>query len=189
MNKYNIILCDPPWSYQDKCSAGNRGAGFKYPTMSIDEIKNLNIQLIAAKDCALFLWSTGPMMPEAIEVIKAWGFKYKTIAFTWIKINKKSSTLFWGMGNYTRANPEYCLLGLKGWLHRESASVHSVIESKIQGHSVKPVEIYNRIRMLYGKIPSIELFARKKIEGWKAYGYEIGSGDIKELLTKGDPGN
>jgi len=189
MKKHNIILADPPWAYRDKCCAGNRGAAFKYPVMSIEEIKSLDVQKLADENCALFLWTTGPMMPEAIKVIKAWDFDYKTIAFTWIKLNKKSSSLFWGMGNYTRANPEYCLLGLKGRLERKSASVHSVIESKKGEHSQKPDEVYNRIRKLYGDIPSAELFARKTVAGWSVYGYESSGHDIRKLLTKGGAGN
>lgn len=184
MKKYNIILADPPWKYRDKCTAGKRGASFKYPVLSVEDIMKLNVQNIAAENCALFLWATAPMIRESISVVKAWGFNFKTIAFTWIKTNKKASTLFWGMGNYTRSNPEYCLLGIKGKLERKSASVHSVIESKIGTHSRKPVEIYNRISKLYGNLPSVELFAVNPIIGWESYGYEINGLDIFKILNK-----
>jgi putative sporulation protein YyaC len=86
--KYNVILADPPWQYRDKANAGKRGADHKYSTMSVDSIKALPVQDIAADDCALFLWVTNPFLPAAFEVIKAWGFEYKTVAFTWVKTIK-----------------------------------------------------------------------------------------------------
>lgn len=87
--KYSVILADPPWQYRDKANAGNRGADYKYPTMSTDEIKELPVHDITDNDCALFMWVTNPFLPDAFEVIKAWGFEYKTVAFTWVKTIKR----------------------------------------------------------------------------------------------------
>ena len=92
--RYNIIYADPPWTYKDKALAGNRGACCKYNLMTINEIINLPINKISDKDCILFMWVTMPKLNECFEVIKKWGFEYKTCAFTWIKQNKKSNTLF-----------------------------------------------------------------------------------------------
>lgn len=171
--KYNIIYADPPWSYKDKCHSGKRGAEYKYPTMSISDICNLPVKDITRKDSALFLWVTNPFLPFGSEIMEAWGFDYKTVAFFWIKKNKKSGTNFWGMGNWTRANPEVCLLGIKGKPKRLLASVHSVIESPIEIHSKKPGETRDRIIQLLGDIPRIELFAREKTQGWDAWGNEV----------------
>ena len=119
------------------------------------------------------MWTTSPKLPESLEVMKAWGFEYFNVIFTWIKTNKVSDTLFWGMGNTTRANAEYVLLGRKGKLDRLNAGVHSVVMSKIEKHSKKPDEVRNRIESLYGDLPRIELFAREKINGWDSWGNEL----------------
>lgn len=98
MKKYSIIYADPPWHYRTYSKKGKgRSADSHYPTMDIEDIKALPIREIAAKDCALFMWLTFPCMKEALEVIHAWGFEYKTVAFVWIKQNRKSDSLFWGM--------------------------------------------------------------------------------------------
>ena len=172
-NKYNIIYADPPWSYKDKALSGNRGACCKYEVHNIDWINNLPINSLASDDCALFMWITMPQLDNAFNVIKSWGFTYKTVAFTWIKKNKKADSLFWGMGNWTRANAELCLLATKGKPKRLSASVHSVIISPIGEHSEKPKEAMDRIVTLMGDKPRIELFARQKCDGWDCWGNEV----------------
>jgi N6-adenosine-specific RNA methylase IME4 len=116
-----------------------------------------------------------PKLNECFEVIKAWGFEYKTVAFTWVKLNKKSGTPFMGMGRWTRANAEVCLLATRGKPHRISASVHSVVMSAIERHSKKPDEVRKRIVELMGDIPRVELFARERADGWDAWGNEITS--------------
>lgn len=171
--KYNIILADPPWSYRDKALAGNRGAGCKYQIQSNNWIENLPVVDIADDNCALFLWVTMPKLSECWDLIDKWGFEYKTVAFTWVKRNKKSPTWFWGMGNWTRANAEVCLLSIKGKPKRINASVHSVVDSPIREHSQKPPEVRDRIVDLLGDLPRIELFARDKVDGWDAWGDEI----------------
>lgn len=109
--KYNVIYADPPWKYQVWSKKGNgRSAESHYPTMGIDDLCKLPVQRIAADDCALFMWVTFPLLYESIKLIKAWGFEYKTVAFVWVKLNKKADSLFWGMGYWTRANAELCIL-------------------------------------------------------------------------------
>lgn len=153
-NKYGIIYADPAWSYRDKAMSGNRGAGCKYDVMNIEDIKKLPVKELADDNCVLFMWVTMPMLEEAFSVMRSWGFEYKTCAFTWVKQNKKADTLFWGMGNWTRANAELCLLGIKGKPKRVDAGVHSVIISHIEEHSKKPAETRNRIiRLLGGEYP------------------------------------
>jgi len=170
--KYKIIYADPPWEYKKSGGIKSaRGLAKKfYPTMELDEIKNLPVNEITDKDCYLFLWCTAPTMPEAIEVLKSWGFVFYTIAFTWIKTNPKSNSLFWGMGNATRSNPEFVLLGRKGKLERIDRGIHSVVMSSINEHSEKPDEVRQKIIRLYGDLPRIELFARSKIHGWDVWG-------------------
>ena len=175
MGKYNVIYADPPWSYRDKCSAGERGAIYKYPLMSLEEIKSLPVSELAADDCVLFLWVTMPKLNEVFEVIDAWGFEYKTVAFIWVKKNKIKDSWFMGMGRWTRANGEICLLATKGKPKRKSAKVHSVVDSAIRAHSQKPDEVRERIIELCGDVPRVELFARQATPGWDVWGNEVAS--------------
>ena len=122
-----------------------------------------------------------PKLNECFELIKSWGFEYKTVAFTWVKRNKISPTYFMGMGRWTRANAELCLLATKGKPKRISASVHSVIDTPIEQHSKKPDEARKRILQLLGDLPRLELFARQKTDGWDVFGNEV-EGSI-ELST------
>lgn len=182
--KYSIILMDIPWSYRDKANSGNRGASYKYPTMNIDEICKLPINSISADDCVLFLWATFPLLQEALDVIKAYGFCYKTIGFNFIKTNKVATdTLFFGMGNWTRSNSEICLLATKGSPKRISASIHSVIMSPIEAHSKKPDIIRTKIVQLMGDLPRIEIFGRIPVDGWDVIGNEIDGLDIRDALN------
>lgn len=169
---YQIIYADPPWNYRDQCRAGNRGAVFKYPTMKLPQIKALPVRHISADNCVLFMWATAPMLPEGLAVIDAWGFKYKTVGFTWVKTTSKGN-LAVGMGHYTRANAEFCLIGVRGSPKRVDSGVQSAIISPRRKHSQKPDEIMDRIVRLYGNVPRIELFARERVDGWDAWGNEI----------------
>lgn len=148
--KYGIIYADPAWRYRDKALAGERGAGCKYDVMDLEDIKRLPVKELAEDDAVLFMWVTMPFLEEAFSVMRAWGFEYKTCAFTWVKQNKKSDGLFWGMGNWTRANAELCLLGVRGKPKRADAGVHSVIISHVEEHSKKPAETRDRIVKLLG---------------------------------------
>lgn len=120
--KFSIIYADPPWRYEQKNRQGS--AELHYPTMSIEEICSLPVADLAAKDSVLFLWATFPQLPEALKVIKAWGFSYRSVAFVWIKRNRRSYSWFYGLGYWTRGNAEICLLAVKGHPKRKSAGVH-----------------------------------------------------------------
>ena len=176
--KYKIIYADPPWRFKVWCrdTGLGRSADSHYKTMTLDNIKKLPVP--AADNCALFLWVTLPMLQEGLDVIKAWGFTYKTVAFTWVKRNKIAKTWFWGMGYWTRANAELCLIATKGKVKRRRADVHQVIESPIRQHSQKQTIVREKIVQLMGDIPRIELFARERVNGWDAWGNEVKS-DIK----------
>lgn len=173
MKKYNVIYCDPPWAYRVWSQKGNgRSAESRYSTMSLEDIKALPVGGLAEKNCALFMWITFPLLNEAFHVLDAWGFTYKSVAFVWVKQNKKTPSLFWGMGYWTRANAELCIVATKGSPKRQSRRVHQVILSPIEEHSKKPDEARNRIVELMGDVPRIELFARQKTPGWDVWGNE-----------------
>ena len=179
--KYQIIYADPPWQYKVWSKKGNgRSAESHYRTMNIEDIINLKefINKISDKNCILFIWVTYPCLKEALKVIDAWGFKYKTCAFTWVKKNKKSDSWFWGMGYWTRANSELCLIATKGKVKRISKKVHQIIDTPIEQHSRKPAIVRDKIIELVGDLSKIELFAREKVPGWDAWGNEIES-DIR----------
>ena len=141
--------------------------------MSVDELCALPVESLAAKDCLLFLWATFPMLPEALRLIKAWGFSFKTVAFVWLKQNRKSPTWFYGLGRWTRGNAEICLLAKRGNPKRHSASVHQFIISPIEQHSKKPDVTRDKIVELAGDLPRVKLFARQEIPGWDVWGNEV----------------
>ena len=171
---YDIIYADPPWHFKTYSDKGNlRSATRHYDCLNINDICNLPVNNIANDDCILFLWVIDSMLPEAMEVIKKWGFKYKTVAFTWVKKNKKSDSYFTGMGYWTRCNPEQCLLATKGKPKRLSKSVRQLTISKLENHSKKPDCVRNKIVELCGDLPRIELFARQRVKGWDSWGSEI----------------
>ena len=122
--KYDIIYADPPWSYNDKLGKSTKWGAMTYPTMTDKEICDMPIEKIASKDSVLFMWTTMPKMQDALNVIKSWGFKYKTCAFCWVKQNPKNGGIYAGLGHWVQGNAELCLLATKGHPHRVSKSVN-----------------------------------------------------------------
>ena len=143
--------------------------------MSIDKLCALPVETLVEKDCLLFLWATFPQLPEALRLIRAWGFTFKTVAFVWLKLNKKSPTWFYGLGYWTRGNAEICLLAKRGKPKRRSAGVHQFIISPVEEHSKKPDVTRDKIIELAGDLPRVELFARQKAPGWDVLGNEVDS--------------
>ena len=171
IEKYPIIYADPPWRYSAKKVQG--AAENHYPTMSIDELCALPVAELAANDSALFMWATFPQLPEALRLIRAWGFTYKSVAFVWLKKNRKADSWFYGLGFWTRANAEVCLLATKGHPKRQAADIHQFIISPIEAHSKKPDETRDKIVALMGDLPRVELFARQTSPGWDVWGNEV----------------
>lgn len=168
---YRVIYLDPPWAYRNK---GTRSAAAKnYATLTLAELKTLPIGAITAPDCALFMWSTSPFIPDAIELGESWGFEYKTIGFLWAKRNTRANTPCVGMGNYTRANVEPCLLFTQGSPKRVNAGVQQFVWAKRLRHSEKPAVVRDLIVKLFGDVPRIELFSRHEVPGWERWGNEL----------------
>jgi N6-adenosine-specific RNA methylase IME4 len=149
--------------------------------MKNEDILKLQVQNIADENCALFLWVTGPRFDVGIETLKSWGFRYVNVAFDWVKTNYKNCFPFKGVGHYTKSNPEWCILGMKGSLAVKSNKVYNLIEeyeefspdqiiSPRQEHSRKPDIVRERIVELFGDIPRIELFARQRVKGFDCWG-------------------
>lgn len=170
---FGLIYADPPWTYRDKGSAGQRGSVYKYTVMSVEQICALPVGEIAAEDCLLAMWHVPPMPREALAVVEAWGFTLKTMkGFCWHKVTKHGKDHF-GMGNWTRANSEDCLIATRGRPQRVSASIRSMVHSQVRAHSQKPDEVRYRLMDLMGDVPRIELFARSRAPGWEAWGLEV----------------
>lgn len=177
--KYDVIYADPPWDYKQKGSKNKKRGMAKqhYNTMSTDDICKIPVRNLAKNNSICLIWATFPNINQALKVMEAWGFIYKTAAFVWVKKNKKSDTFFWGMGAYTRANAEVCLLGIskntKAKQQVKNNGIHQIIYSQIEEHSKKPDETRQRIVKLLGDVPRIELFARQQVDGWDCWGNEV----------------
>ncbi len=198
--KFGCILADPPWRFktfspkgtgrspdgllsaeQQRNLSRQNSPERHYATMALDDIKALPVSSVAAKDCLLMMWAVDPMLPEALEVGKAWGFTYKTVGFVWAKERRETSTRAkdmqhdhhkqfpMGTGYWTRANPELCLLFTRGAPKRLSAAVRKLMISPRREHSRKPDEQYAAIEQLVAG-PYLEMFARQTRPGWSSWG-------------------
>ena len=180
--KYNIIYADPPWHYGSKSAINNSsGKTIKplnahYNTMTLNQLKELPIKKITKEDTACFMWVTDSHIDEALEILKSWGFKYKTIAFNWVKTTSKGNYCK-NVAPWTMKSSEICLLGIKGKMtkYKQVNNIESLVIAERTKHSRKPKEIRNRIELLFGNLPRIELFAREKTEGWDVWGNEVES--------------
>ena len=172
-SKYRVIYADPPWTFKSYSNKGDgRNPNQHYDCMSFSDICNLNVSSLADTDCVLLMWCIDPMLPQALQVIESWGFKYKTVGFTWTKTNKTKPGFFTGLGYWTRGNPEMCLLATKGKPKRLSKSVPQLVVEQRREHSRKPDVMYKHIENLL-EGPYIELFARQKTKGWDVWGNEV----------------
>ena len=184
MKKYQIIYADPPWSYSNFQGKGSYFGDVSrhYKTMSKKELEDLRVQDISDNNCILFMWATFPNLPQAIELVKKWGFEYKTVGFVWVKMkNDMSEPRGDGMGFYTLSNAEIVLIGVKGKFQRKSKKVKQIVLHPKSVHSKKPAIIRDKIVELCGDLPRIELFARKEnklfdnFKGWDVWGNEVES--------------
>lgn len=182
--KYSIIYADPPWDYGGKLQFDKSSkcadkidlskpifiscASFKYPTLKTEELKKLAVDSISEADSILFMWTTNPHLAQAIELGQSWGFEYKTVAFVWDKMNHNP-------GKYTLSNCELCLLFKKGKIPtpRGARNVQQLVRIPRGKHSEKPIEVLNRINLMFPTQTKIELFARNKQEGWDNWGLDM----------------
>jgi N6-adenosine-specific RNA methylase IME4 len=171
-SKYSVLYADPPWSYaghtQHNGVTSVKSAEDHYNTMTLEELKQLKIQEKTEKDCVLFLWTSSPHLEQALELMKAWGFDYKTIAFVWDK--QKTNP-----GYYTLSQVEICLVGKKGKFPtpRGSRKERQFLSEMRGVHSKKPDEIRQRISRMFPTQKKLELFARQTSDGWDVWGNEV----------------
>lgn len=189
--KYKVIYADPPWTFTTYSAKGKgRSAEAHYPCMSFDEIRSIPVADWAAPDSVLLLWVTDPLLPKGLELIDAWGFTYKTVGFYWAKLKKSADAVqldehsfFAGLGYWTRANPEQCLLATRGSPKRIAKDVRRLIVSPRREHSRKPDQVYGRIERL-APGPYLELFARGRRAGWDTWGNQVGLFDRGPVTTR-----
>lgn len=189
-NHFQAILADPPWHFKTYNEKGRQRSpdwkpfkgspSIHYDTMSAEQIRELPVADIAAPNCALFLWICWPLLPEAMDLIDAWGFSYKTCAFSWMKAHARQVEMFRddvdgqiGMGYWTRSNSEVCLLATRGKPQRKNKDVRQAIIEPRRQHSRKPDCVYSRIERLIDG-PYLEMFARSTRPGWSAFGNQVG---------------
>ena len=186
--KYNVIYADPAWRFSQGINrrkdirerfGTNEELSIQYPTMSDKEIIELNVADYADDNCVLFVWTTDAHLEVAIKAINNWGFKYKTVAFTW---NKKRGF----MGKWTVKQCEICLLATKGNAHKllKSYKEKSYLEENKTEHSKKPNEFRKRIERMFGNVPKLEMFARTRAEGWDAWGNETDKFEEEQFKKK-----
>lgn len=178
---FAVIAADPPWQYSCWTKRGEaRSANRHYPTEGLSALSQLPVGSLAANDAHMFLWATGPNLPQALALMDCWGFRYSALAFTWVKTNpRQAGALFLdefdsfhvGMGHTTRHNVELVLLGRRGSPKRLSKGVRELIVSPRREHSRKPDEFFERVER-YASGPYLELFARQSRPGWTTWGNE-----------------
>jgi site-specific DNA-methyltransferase (adenine-specific) len=192
MKKYQIIYADPPWNSNSQFGRDKKkGNEQHYPLMTLEDICNLEVGMLADENCILFLWVVDTQLFDVEKVIKSWGFKYKTVGFTWAKETSTGKDHF-GVGMWTRKNPEMCLIATKGHPKRISAGVRQLQRYKVREHSRKPDEFRDEIVKLCGDLPRLEMFSRQKTEGWDVWGNEVvsdinltaSSNELKKLRSK-----
>lgn len=176
--RYRIIYADPPWHFGSRrCSRPSTGeqVPLAYGTQTLRWIRELPVGDISLLNSVLFLWTTDAHLSSALEVMSAWGFGYKTVAFYWLKRTTRGKSVF-VMGNWTNKSVEQCLLGIRGHPHAflVRRDVRQLVEAERRGHSRKPDEVRERIVWMFGDAgPRIELFARERHDGWDAWGDEV----------------
>lgn len=166
---YDLIMADPPWQFKTRSAKGvtKKGAGGQYDLMTLDDIKRMNVSSLAARDCVLWLWATNPMLPQAFDVMEAWGFTFKT-AGHWVKRTKHGKLAF-GTGYLLRCSGEPFLIGTRG-KPKTSRSVRSVVEGPVREHSRKPDEAFVAAEMMIPDARRLELFSRQERIGWDVWG-------------------
>ena len=184
---FDVIVADPPWFYNDRRDKHTRfcgGARTHYDVMKTSDLAALPICMIASKNSYLFLWATWPTLPDALIVMAAWGFRYRTLAFCWTKVNRDGSP-WHGIGYYMKSGSEPCLLGVRGKPWKHSDSISSTILASRRRHSQKPEGYREKIQTFCGSVRYVELFARPPLmDGWMSVGDEVDGRDIRDTLRE-----
>jgi len=187
MSRFSIIYADPPWSYQGQKQhngvEGNKSVTDHYNVVDLEKLKTLNVASVCESDCLLFMWTSSPHLDQAIDLMRAWGFQYKTVAFVWYK--QKTNP-----GYYTMSECEICIVGKRGCIPqpRGTRNERQFLSEKRGAHSAKPAAIRERISRMFPTQKKLELFCREKIAGWSSWGNEVESDVTLNFLGGGGGG-
>lgn len=192
---YKVIYADPPWRFRTHTREGNKSVEKHYPTMALKDIIALPVKDLAAPDCHLFLWITGPFLAigAQLDVLRAWGFKPSSMAFVWVKTNSDEAlaramtweeVFFMGQGFTTRQNVEYCILGRRGSPKRLVANMRQIIVAPRRQHSRKPDGMYGKIETYAGDLPRLEMFSRTTAPGWDVWGRDKDMFQYEQLRSE-----
>jgi N6-adenosine-specific RNA methylase IME4 len=188
--RYGVIYADPPWSFRNWSIKGTgRNAVSHYDCLDFPDLAALPVAQLAAENCVLFLWATDPLLPRAFDLIRAWDFEYKTVGFYWVELNavpKHDADYFTGLGYWTRANLELCLLATRGKPRREAKDVRRLVVERRREHSRKPDCVRERIERLVAG-PYLELFARETKPSWHCWGNQLALFDHGAVRTRRQP--
>lgn len=175
-----VILADPPWYFKNRSEKGEgKNPVQHYDCMELEEIQALPVlELANPNGCALIMWATAPMMPEALDTMKCWGFKYQSMG-SWGKLSSTGNAIHFGPGYWFRGAVEFYLLGTIGRPKRRSCSVRNLILAPVREHSRKPDQMRADIEKLF-RGPYVELFARETAPGWSSWGNQVGKFSVTE---------
>lgn len=183
MTRFDLIYLDPPWAFANWSTDqlkkydlkwARRNGRSPYPVMKNEDLFKIPIWELGAKNSIMLMWATYPKLPDALALMDAYGYEFKTIPFTWIKLNPSGIGWHFGLGYYTHGNAEIVLLGTKGkGLRRKDKSIGQLVIYPRGRHSAKPPIVRDRIKRLFGEVSRCELFARDETEGFLAWGNEV----------------
>jgi hypothetical protein len=182
MGKFSVVYADPPWDYKGqkqhagKGTTDTGGAEKHYPTMKLADLKRLDVASVCEDDCVLFMWTSSPHFDQAIELLKAWGFAWATVAFVWNKVRVNP-------GFYTMSQVEICVVGKRGKIPqpRGARNVRQYLKKERTAHSEKPMIVMQRINRMFPLQQKLEMFARPLPDGvvrdptWSVWGNEVKS--------------
>ena len=189
---FDLGYSDPAWRFRNWSMEMATKMGEKwgrangrpiYPVMITEDICDMPVGKLFGKDSIMLMWATYPMLPDALRVMDAWNFEFKTVAFTWVKLNPSGVGWHFGLGYHTHGNPEIVLLGTRGnGLRRMDKAIANLIIAPRGRHSAKPQIVRDRIERLYGDVSRLELFAREAAPNWARWGNEVQPSEGTELL-------
>lgn len=184
--KYSIVYLDPPWDYKGQtqhgapCGVANStgGAASHYAQLTLAQLKTMPVMELCEKDALCYMWVTGPHLDQGIELMKALGFQYVTMAFVWDKRRVNP-------GYYTMSQCEFVLLGKRGRIPqpRGARNVRQMLRRTRTSHSRKPKAVARRIERMFPEQRKLELFSRRRLSGWEAWGNEVACHDSEVVQT------
>ena len=167
--KYGVILCDPPWNFKVWSGVSDKSAAGKYDVMNLEGLTRLPVADLAAPDCMMIMWAVQAMLPEALDLMNRWGFRYKT-AGSWAKQSSTGNKWAFGTGYIMRCAAEFYIVGTRGKPKSAVKNIRNLIVAPVREHSRKPDDLHTSLERMFPKADKCELFARESRPGWSTWG-------------------